>query len=139
MKTRTDIEVIIDNKRYTLCGYESEEYLQKVASYINGKYAELKKQDNAYRLMDAEMKNVAEALEKQKKVRVRIPLNPLLQLVKMLLCTDFHKQENQTGQDAADPQSNLEQRRAKAYLCRDLLCDNIDVKTFFSDFGVQFV
>ena len=28
-------------------------------------------------LMDAEMKNVAEALEKQKKVRVRIPLNPL--------------------------------------------------------------
>ena len=58
MKTRTDIEVIIDNKRYTLCGYESEEYLQKVASYINGKYAELKKQDNAYRLMDAEMKGI---------------------------------------------------------------------------------
>lgn len=58
MKTRTDIEVIIDNKRYTLCGYESEEYLQKVASYINGKYAELKKQDNAYRLMDAEMKSI---------------------------------------------------------------------------------
>lgn len=58
MKTRTDIEVIIDNKRYTLCGYESEEYLQKVASYINGKYAELKKQDNAYRLMDAELKGI---------------------------------------------------------------------------------
>ena len=58
MKTRTDIEVIIDNKRYTLCGYESEEYLQKVASYINGKYAELKKQDNAYRMMDAEMKGI---------------------------------------------------------------------------------
>lgn len=58
MKTRTDIEVIIDNKRYTLCGYESEEYLQKVASYINGKYAELKKQDNSYRLMDADMKSI---------------------------------------------------------------------------------
>ena len=58
MKTRTDIEVIIDNKRYTLCGYESEEYLQKVASYINSKYSELKKQDNAYRLMDADMKSI---------------------------------------------------------------------------------
>ena len=56
MKKRTDIEVIINNKRYTLCGYESEEYLQRIASYINGKYAELKQQDN-YRILDADMKN----------------------------------------------------------------------------------
>lgn len=56
MKKRTDIEVIINNKRYTLCGYESEEYLQKIASYINGKYTELKQQDN-YRILDADMKN----------------------------------------------------------------------------------
>ncbi len=57
MNKRTDIEVIINNKRYTLGGYESEEYLQKVATYINNKYAELKKQD-LYRNLDSEMKNV---------------------------------------------------------------------------------
>ncbi|ABX41712.1 cell division protein ZapA [Lachnoclostridium phytofermentans] len=57
MNKRTDIEVIINNKRYTLRGYESEEYLQKVATYINNKYAEFKKQD-FYRSLDTEMKNV---------------------------------------------------------------------------------
>ena len=57
MNKMTDIEVIINNKRYTLCGYESEEYLQKIATYINNKYAELKKQD-VYRTLDNDMKNV---------------------------------------------------------------------------------
>lgn len=57
MNKRTDIEVIINNKRYTLGGYESEEYLQKVATYINNKYAELKKQDS-YRVLDSDMRNV---------------------------------------------------------------------------------
>lgn len=57
MKKRTDIDVIINNKRYTLCGYESEEYLQKVAGYINGKYNEMKQQDS-YRILDADMKNI---------------------------------------------------------------------------------
>lgn len=57
MNKRTDIEVIINNKRYTLCGYESEEYLQKVASYINSKITEFKKQD-FYRTLDTEMRSV---------------------------------------------------------------------------------
>ncbi len=52
-----DIEVIINNKRYTLRGYESEEYLQKVASYINNKHTEFKKQD-FYKMLDSETKNV---------------------------------------------------------------------------------
>lgn len=57
MKKRTDIDVIINNKRYTICGYESEEYLQKIANYINGKFADLRSQDN-FRLLDADMKAV---------------------------------------------------------------------------------
>lgn len=52
-----DIEVIINNKRYTLSGYEGEEYLQKIASYINGKHMEFRTKD-AYRFMDAELKNI---------------------------------------------------------------------------------
>lgn len=57
MKKMNDVEVIINNKRFTLSGYESEEYLQKVASYINSKYAEFKSKDHFGRL-DSEVSNV---------------------------------------------------------------------------------
>ena len=50
MSAKTDAEVIIDGKVFTISGYESEEYLQKVASYINNKYAEYKKNDSFRRL-----------------------------------------------------------------------------------------
>jgi cell division protein ZapA len=43
MSTKTDTEVIIAGKVFTLSGYESEEYLQKVASYINNKVTEYNK------------------------------------------------------------------------------------------------
>ena len=38
--TKTSAEVIIDGKVYTLSGYESEEYLQRIASYLNAKMSE---------------------------------------------------------------------------------------------------
>lgn len=40
MAGKTDTEVIIGGKVLRLSGYESEEYLQKVAAYINSKVAE---------------------------------------------------------------------------------------------------
>jgi len=43
MASKNDTEVIIGGKVFTLSGYESEEYLQKVASYINNKIAEYSK------------------------------------------------------------------------------------------------
>ena len=43
MASKTDTEVLIGGKVFTLSGYESEEYLQKVASYINNKIAEYNK------------------------------------------------------------------------------------------------
>ena len=43
MSVKTDTEVIIGGKVFTLSGYESEEYLQKVASYINNKTSEYSK------------------------------------------------------------------------------------------------
>ncbi|WP_438944441.1 cell division protein ZapA [Parablautia intestinalis] len=46
MSVKTDTEVIIGGKVFTLSGYESEEYLQKVASYINNKMAEYAKVDS---------------------------------------------------------------------------------------------
>ena len=45
MASKTDTEVIIGGKVFTLSGYESEEYLQKVASYINNKIAEYNRID----------------------------------------------------------------------------------------------
>lgn len=45
MAIKTDTEVIIGGKVFTLSGYESEEYLQRVASYINNKLAEYSKLD----------------------------------------------------------------------------------------------
>ena len=39
MAEKTSAEVIIGGKVYTLSGYEGEEYLQKVATYINNKLA----------------------------------------------------------------------------------------------------
>ncbi len=50
MSSKTDTEVIIGGKVFTLSGYESEEYLQKVASYINNKVNEYGKADNFRRL-----------------------------------------------------------------------------------------
>ena len=46
MAVKTDTEVIIGGKVFTLSGYESEEYLQKVASYINNKMTEYGKLDS---------------------------------------------------------------------------------------------
>ena len=46
MSAKTDTEVIIGGKVFTLSGYESEEYLQKVASYINNKINEYNKVDS---------------------------------------------------------------------------------------------
>jgi cell division protein ZapA len=57
MNTMNDIEVIINNKRYTICGYESAEYLQKVASYINNKHTEFKLKD-FYNKLDQDMRNI---------------------------------------------------------------------------------
>lgn len=57
MNRKTDVEVLINNKKYVLCGYESTEYLEKIASYINRKIGELKG-DQGYRSLDQEMRTI---------------------------------------------------------------------------------
>ena len=57
MAAKTDAEVIIGGKVLTLCGYESEEYLQKVASYLNNKLAEYGKVDS-FRRQPIDMQNI---------------------------------------------------------------------------------
>ena len=57
MSSKNKTEVLIDWKIYTLSGYESEEYLQRVATYINNKLAEFKKLDG-YGRQSKEIKSI---------------------------------------------------------------------------------
>lgn len=50
MSSKNKTQVIIAGKIYTLSGYESEEYLQRVAAYLNGKISEFKNLDGYHRL-----------------------------------------------------------------------------------------
>lgn len=55
MAEKTSAEVIIGGKVYTLSGYESEEYLQRVATYINNKINEFNSMEELRRF-PADMK-----------------------------------------------------------------------------------
>ena len=69
MSVKTSADVLIDGKVYTLSGYESEDYLQKVASYINGKIGEF------------------EAIEQVK----RFPLEMKHTLLELNIADDYYK------------------------------------------------
>ena len=61
MAQKTDITVVINGKVYTLSGMEGEEYLQTVATYINGKIEECKKSEQ-YRRLNTEYQGILLAL-----------------------------------------------------------------------------
>ena len=73
MSSKNTTEVIIGGKVFTLGGYESEEYLQKIASYINNKLAEFT-EDDGFRRQSAEVRsnlmylNIADDYFKAKKL-----------------------------------------------------------------------
>lgn len=50
MSSKNNAQVNIDGRLYTLSGYESEDYLQKVAGFINKKIVECKTSDGFRRL-----------------------------------------------------------------------------------------
>ena len=54
---KTDTDVLIDGKLFTISGYESPDYIQKIASYINGKIKEFNSVEG-YRRQNSDLKNV---------------------------------------------------------------------------------
>jgi len=60
-KSRKMMEVIIDGKVYTLAGEESEEYMQRVASYVNSKIQEMKKMPS-YKKLNKDLQGILLAL-----------------------------------------------------------------------------
>ncbi len=57
MDQKTDARVVIGGKTYTLSGYESEEYLLRVAEYLNGKIDALR-EDRDYDKLPVDLRNV---------------------------------------------------------------------------------
>lgn len=56
METKKNADVIIGGKVYTLSGYESEEYLHKVAGFINKKIEELSAEMSGYKHLGSDSK-----------------------------------------------------------------------------------
>lgn len=61
MNTKNDVEVVIGGKQYTLSGYESSEYLHKIATHINDKLTEFREQEG-YGKLDMDVKNILLAI-----------------------------------------------------------------------------
>ncbi|HAQ51322.1 MAG TPA: cell division protein ZapA [Lachnospiraceae bacterium] len=57
MSAKKNTEVLIGGKKYTISGYEEEEYLQRVASYINSKLKEFNEIDS-FRKLPQDMKSI---------------------------------------------------------------------------------
>ena len=57
MAAKKDIQALIGGKVYTLSGYESEEYLQRVAAYLNGKISEFKSMEG-YSRLSPDLRNI---------------------------------------------------------------------------------
>lgn len=85
MPTRTSTVVVIDKKEYTLGGFADEEYLQKVAAYINQKITELN-QLESYKRVPQDMKNL---------------------MIQLNLADDYFQAKEQAG-DAGSKFSDLE-------------------------------
>lgn len=104
MSAKTNAEVVIDGKVYTLSGYEGEEYLQKVATYINNKILEFN------------------SLEDYK----HIPINMKSTLLELNIADDYFKAKAQVEKLEAD----LEQKEKEIYdLKHDLISNQIKTES----------
>ncbi len=62
MDSKTSVDVVVSGKQYTISGYESNEYIQKVALYVNERIAEFKGNLDGYDRLDNDVKNLLFAI-----------------------------------------------------------------------------
>lgn len=104
MSAKTNVEVVIDGKVYTLSGYEGEDYLQKVAAYINNKIGEYNNMED-YR---------------------RIPANMKAALIQLNIADDYFKAKAQVEKLEQD----LQQKDEEIYdLKHDLIAEQIKLES----------
>ena len=104
MSAKTSAEVGIDGKVYTLSGYEGEEYLQKVAAYINNKISEF------------------DAIEDYR----HLPLNMKSTLIQLNIADDYFKAKSQVEKLERD----IELKDKEIYdLKHDLITNQVKTET----------
>lgn len=104
MSAKTSAEVVIDGKVYTLSGYEGEEYLQKVAAYINNKINEF------------------DAIEDYR----HLPLNMKATLIQLNIADDYFKAKSQVEKLERD----VELKEKEIYdLKHDLISNQVKTET----------
>lgn len=104
MSAKTSAEVVIDGKVYTLSGYEGEEYLQKVAAYINNKIIEF------------------DAIEDYR----HLPLNMKNTLIQLNIADDYFKAKDHVTK----LENDLEQKEKEIYdLKHDLISNQVKTET----------
>ena len=112
MSAKTDIQVVIGGKVYTLSGYESEAYLQKIALYINNKMSELNESMNCKRL-SSEMQKI---------------------LLELNMADDYYKAKNQI--DALE--KDIEEKDKVEYdLKHELIAAQIRIEETLKEMGDQ--
>ena len=103
MQKRTETKVIINEKQFCITGIEEEEYLQKIATYLNSKYASAR-EVKGYKNFDADRKQL---------------------LVLINVADDYLK----CRQQLADKQSEVEQKDTEMFnLKHDMLADRGRIK-----------
>ena len=103
MQKRTETKVIINEKQFCITGIEEEEYLQKIATYLNSKYASAK-EVKGYKNFDADRKQL---------------------LVLTNVADDYLK----CRQQLTDKQSEVEQKDTEMFnLKHDMLADRGRIK-----------
>jgi cell division protein ZapA len=104
MSAKTSAEVIIDGKVYTLSGYEGQEYMQKVAAYVNGKINEF------------------DAIEDYR----HLPINMKATLIQLNIADDYFKAKAQVEKLEHD----IEQKDKDIYdLKHDLISNQVKTET----------
>ena len=102
--THLDVYKRQDGKVYTLSGYEGEEYLQKVAAYINNKIIEF------------------DAIEDYR----HLPLNMKNTLIQLNIADDYFKAKDQVTK----LENDLEQKEKEIYdLKHDLISNQVKTET----------
>lgn len=103
MSAKKSAEVLIGGRVYTLSGYEEEEYLQKVAAYINNKLTEFNEMEGAAHL-SADMRAT---------------------LIELNIADDFFKAKDTIEKQEAD----IERKDKEIYdLKHDLISDQVKVE-----------
>ena len=105
MATKASTVVVIDKKEYNLSGFEEEEYLQRVAAYINQKITEMNQQDS-YKRIPQDMKNI---------------------MLQLNLADDYFK-----AKESVDKyQMDMDQKEKEIYdLKHDLIADQIKLENY---------